>query len=283
MLTVVIPCRNGAGEVAGQLESLAVQEGNPDFEVIVADNGSTDNTREVVERYRDRLDLRIIDASAQTGRSYACNVGASAARGEALAFLDADDEVEPGYVSAMSSALSGADFVAARLDCVTLNPGWRIASAAPFQVTGLLDVFGFLPFAVGCSLGVTVRAFEAVEGFTYDVPFAEDVELCWRLQLGGFPLVFAPDAVVRRRYRDTNLGLYRQSRGYGLGQAALYRKYKAAGMPGRTMRQTLRDWTWMVRATTILRSKHGTGLWFHMLGYLVGRLKGSLRYRICYL
>lgn len=282
MLSVVIPCRNGAREVAGQLATL-VRQTSPDFEVVVADNGSTDNTRDVVEGFADRLSLRVVDASQQKGRAFACNVGARAAAGDAVAFVDADDEVAPGYVAAMAAALAQSDVVAARLDCETLNQGWWAASCGPFQGTGLLDVFGFLPFALGCSLGVTKRAFDEVGGFAYEVPFAEDVDFCWQLQLHGFPITFVPDAVVRRRYRNTMWGLYRQTCGYGLGQAALFRKYRTAGMPGRSFRQSLAGWYWILRATTILRTKPGAGLWVHMLGYQVGRLKGSLRYRALYL
>ena len=281
MLSVVIPCRNGAREIAGQLEALSAQTGC-DFEVVVADNGSTDNTRQVAERFAHRLKLRVVDASEQKGRAFACNVGAWAAHGEAVAFVDADDEVAPGYVAAMASALANADVVAARLDCETLNDGWWAASCRPFQVRGLLEVFDFLPFALGCSIGVSKRAFEEVGGFAYDVPFAEDVDFCWLLQLHGFSIKFVPEAVVRRRYRDTMWGLYRQTCGYGLGQAALFRKYRSLGMPGRGLTHTLAEWYWMLRASTILRTKPGAGLWVHMLGYRVGRLKGRLRYRALY-
>ncbi|MGH7395743.1 MAG: hypothetical protein ACREJF_09135, partial [Candidatus Methylomirabilales bacterium] len=73
------------------------------------------------------------------------------------------------------------------------------------------------------------------------------------------------------------------SRGYGLGQAALFWKFRSVGMPARSAALTLREWYWIARATTILRTKPGAGLWLHMLGYRVGRLKGSLRYRSSYL
>ena len=283
MLTVVIPCRNEAGRLAGQLRALAAQRGDAEFEVVVSDNGSTDATREVAGRFAGELDLRIVDSSGRRGRSHACNVGARAARGDRVAFVDADDEVAPGYVAAMAEALSRSEFVAARLDCETLNGGWPAASREPFQHDGPLDVFGFLPFAIGCSLGVSRRAFDLVGGFTDDVPYAEDVEFCWLLQLRGVPLAFAPDAVVRYRYRDTLRGLYRQTRGYGLGQAALYRKFRRHGMPGRSLPLTVREWYWVFRAVTILRSRRGAALWFHMLGYRVGRLRGSVRFRTLYL
>lgn len=284
MLSVVIPCRNAADQVVWQLDALAAQRDDAAFEVVVVDNRSTDGIRRAVERFADRLDIRLIDAAERSGRAYACNIGANAALGEAVVFIDADDEVAPGYVAAMASALSRSDFVAARLDCSSLNRGWVAATRAPFQVDGPLDVLSFLPFAIGCSLGVTRRAFETVGGFTEDVPFAEDVELCWRLQLHGFPLMFVPDAVLRYRYRHSIAGLYTQTAGYGLGQVALYRKFRSVGMPGRSLSLALRDWYWLLRATpSLLRTRSGAAVWAHQLGYRMGRLKGSLRYHTVYL
>ena len=283
MLSVVIPCRNAAADVGAQLEALARQEVDRPFEVVISDNGSTDATRDVAGRYSDRLDLRIVDSSERTGRAFACNAGVEGAAGDRIAFVDADDEVAPGYVAAMTAALDTADFVAARLDCVTLNRGWVAATRDPFQVDALIDVLNFLPFAIGCSLGVTRKAFDSVGGFTEDVPFAEDVELCWRLQLAGTPLVLVPDAVLRYRYRDTLPGLYRQSRGYGLGQAALYRKFATVGMRARPTGRMKEEWWWLFRKLPTVRTRAGMALWVHMLGYRMGRLRGSLRYRVFYL
>src|SRR5687767_27975 len=90
-VSVIIACLNAAETISGQLEALAAQTWSRPWEVIVADNGSSDDSRSVVERFRDRLPaLRIVDASAKRGQPYALNVAAREARGTALAFCDAD-------------------------------------------------------------------------------------------------------------------------------------------------------------------------------------------------
>ena len=110
-LSVIIPCLNAANTIAVQLDALAAQQWDQPWEVIVADNGSTDDSIAIIERYKTTLPhLRIADASARRGQPYALNVGAMAATGEALAFCDADDEVAPGWLSAMGEALSKHDF-----------------------------------------------------------------------------------------------------------------------------------------------------------------------------
>ena len=122
-LSVIIPCLNAAGTIGAQLDALAVQQWDQPWEVIVADNGSTDRSLAIVERYRYKLpNLRVVDASARRGQPCALNTGAMAAKGDALAFCDADDEVAPGWLPAMGKALSKYDFVACRVDFKKLNP-----------------------------------------------------------------------------------------------------------------------------------------------------------------
>ena len=87
------------------------------WEVVLADNGSTDASVAVAESFRDRLpSLVVVDASGKRGRSYARNEGAKAARGANLTFIDADDVVAPGWLAALGAALETYAFVAARHD-----------------------------------------------------------------------------------------------------------------------------------------------------------------------
>ncbi len=283
-LSVVVPCRNVARELPSLLASLAAQEASFPWEVIVADNGSTDRTRDAARAFGDRLSLEVVDAGERAGPAYARNVGAAVANARALVFLDADDEVAPGFVVAMRDALREHEVVAPRADRTTLNAGsgvtwrdWR------FQHDRLPDTYGFLPFALGSGLGVTRRAFQSVSGFDPALPTGEDVDLSWRLQLAGFAIHLEPGAVVRHRFRRGLAEQYRQARGYGVGQAALYRKFGRQGMPRRGPRETLRDWVWLVTRIPRRPTWSNWAFWLNMLGYRVGRLQGSLRYRVLYL
>ncbi len=127
-LSVIIPVRNGADLLRYQLEALAQQDFDGQWETIVADNGSTDDLPAVIEQYAGRLPgLRRVDASGRVGASHARNVGVRAARGDHLLFVDADDVVSAGYLQAMHQALLGAPLTAGRLDVGALNvvrPRW---------------------------------------------------------------------------------------------------------------------------------------------------------------
>src|SRR3954466_4740554 len=101
-LSVVIPCLNAASTLGVQLAALTHQSWPGGWEVIVADNGSTDGSREIVEGYRDPLPgLGVGDAGGRRGQAHARNLGATAATGDALLFCDADDEVAPGWMEAL--------------------------------------------------------------------------------------------------------------------------------------------------------------------------------------
>src|SRR5262245_29795227 len=122
-LSVVVPCLNAEATLGAQLAALSRQSWPDGWEVIVADNGSTDRSREIVESYRGRLPrLNLVDASDRRGHAHARNLGAAAATGDALLFCDADDEVAPGWLAAMGRALAGHEFVACRYDQEKLNP-----------------------------------------------------------------------------------------------------------------------------------------------------------------
>lgn len=116
-LSVILPCFNGADTIAVQLEALANQQWSEPWEVIVSNNGSTDESMAIVERYRNRLpNLLIVDAHAppepRRGVTHSYNTDIKAATGDAFVFCEADDEVAPGWLTAMGEALKHYDFVA---------------------------------------------------------------------------------------------------------------------------------------------------------------------------
>ncbi len=136
-LSVIIACYNGAETLADQLDGLAAQSCSQPWEVIFADNRSTDNSRAIAEQYKDRLpNLKIIDASEKQGKSFALNKGILAARGDSIAFADADDQVAPGWLAALGNALETHDLVACRWDIDALNSDWTKQHRRNVQLDG---------------------------------------------------------------------------------------------------------------------------------------------------
>jgi glycosyltransferase involved in cell wall biosynthesis len=280
-VSVVIPCRNGARYLARQMGALAQQDYEGSWEVIIVDNASTDGSRAVAESFRGRLNLRVVNAPDRTGAAYARNVGARASSGGKLLFVDADDEVAPGYLRALSGALDTSDFVASRVDSQSLNPDWIRAAHAPWQDEGIANWFGFLPCS-SVNIGVSRPAFEAVGGWPEEYPASEDIALAWRLQLAGASLHFVPDAVYRCRYRDSLAGLYRQTRWWGLSSSMLYQEFKAAGMRRRSLAAAVREWLEILAGLLKARSKAELARLVVRVGDCVGRLEGSVRHRVLF-
>ena len=213
-VSVVIPVLNGSQWLPEQLTALLNDAAQP-FQTVIADNGSTDNSLEIAKTFSALMPMLIVDASASRGQAFARNKGAEAADGEHLIFLDQDDVVAPGYVTAMSGALRRSEVVAARMEALTLNEGWRRHARDLPQTEGLPT--DPIPWAYGCTLGVRRSTFQRLRGFRQipSLVAGEDIEFCWRAKELGVQLAFVRDALVHYRFPSTFRQLFRQGRRYG--------------------------------------------------------------------
>ncbi len=283
-LSVIIPCLNEADHIGVQLESLATQGWNQPWEVIVCDNGSTDQTVTIVEQYRKQLPwLRFVDASDRRGQAYARNVGGQVAKGELLAFCDADDEVGPGWLAAIGNALCRYDFVASRFEPTKLNTPWILTSRHCPQQDNLQKYTNppYLLHASSSGLGIKRVCHETIGGFDESLLFLEDTDYCWRLQLAGVKLHFVPEAVIYYRFRHRLSDIYLQAYHYAEYNVLLYKKYRGLDMPPLhySWKAQVKSWWHLVRRVPALRQSAMQGKWVWDLGWRMGRLCGSIKYR----
>ena len=284
-LTVIIPTFNGAGNLAEQLEALAHQTAPGPFEVIISDNGSTDETLDIVRKYVGKVPgLRIIDASDRRGRSHARNAGAEAGLAEALAFSDQDDVVGEAWVRAMATALERYDFVTGPIEGKRLNEPWQIEfSHYPEREPHVHKYPPYLAHAPANNLGIKRSLHRSIGGFDESLTFAwEDSDYAFRLQLAGAKLRFAPDAVVHYRLRRDFVGLYRQARAYGRGNVAFYKKYEPMAHVQESWKAEIAAWISLFRPGAIrdLWKKSKRAAWLCRLGWQVGHIKGCIAYGI---
>ena len=288
MLSVIMPLYNAVEVVGQQLDGLAAQTYRGRWELVVADNGSSDGGVELVRRWQGRVPaLRVVDASARRGAAVARNLGAAAAHGEALAFCDADDIVTPGWLTALAGALERHDLVAGACDHQTLNPAGTADWHARSFETGAPTTMGFLPYASSANMAVSAAAFRAAGGF--DEGFAdlgaagEDVDLSWRLQLAGHGLHFEPAALVRYRHRRDLHDIWRQNASYGMADVLLYRRFRDHGVRPRTLRQTLGSYRGLVLRVPAVGRRASRGVWLRDVGHRWGRVCGSVQQRVAFL
>ncbi|MDM9384194.1 glycosyltransferase [Chlorogloeopsis sp. ULAP01] len=279
-LSVIIACYNAGDTIVMQLEALAQQKWSEPWEIIFADNGSTDETIASIEKFQNKIpNLRLVDASKKRGAAHARNVGVSIAKGKALAFCDADDIIAPSWVAAMGEALKKYDFVAGQKDYKKLNEPW-VFECFGIQETGLHEAAGYLPFAGANNLGVKRSIHEAIGGFDESILGIEDVDYCWRIQQSGTKLHYIPEALIYFRFRHTLKGMYLRSWNMGCQEPLLYRKHLPKGMP------RLITWKTFVKAAVVLplhlllkvRDKKSLGRWLMDFAWRTGQFKGCIQY-----
>jgi GT2 family glycosyltransferase len=281
VITVVVPVRNGMPWLEEQLRALSEQICDEPWEVVVADNNSTDESRTVVQEWVDRFrTLRLVDASAVTGPGATRNVAVKASEGRLLAFCDADDIVQPGWLTAHVSALDEADVSAGVVDYWSLN-GLATPSPLSYAPPPALGLFGFLPAGGSCNLAFRRCAFDEIGGFSEDLMTGEDFDLCWRAQLSGWSYVMNPDAVVARRDRQgfrATLGRYMA---YGRAGPILYRRFRADGLE-RDVVLAAKTWVWLLVSLPRLVQPEFRRRWARIAGWRTGRLVESVRQRIVF-
>jgi len=291
MLTVITPAYNAENVISQQLEALKAQRYKGDWEIIVVNNGSTDNTADIVVNYQQTMsNLKLVHAPDKQSKGYAINQGVQNACGNAFAFCDADDVAAPNWVKAMAKALQTHDVVAGAIDDVALNQTavWR-----PPQTENQIQKFleknhlGFLPFALGCNLAVSRAAFERVGGFVECENFAcEDVDLSWRLQLQGYTIHYAPDAIMHYRFRTTYKAYWKQIAAYAACAPLLYKRFGPHGMPQPTLNEAMSRYIWVIKkipVTLITKRKKARSRWIFKAAESWGRIQGSIRHKVFYI
>jgi glycosyltransferase involved in cell wall biosynthesis len=277
VISVVVPVRDAMPWLEVQLQALVDQQCADDFEIVVVDNGSIDRSAEVARGWADRHPaVRWVDGSQIVGPGAARNVGVAAARGDLLAFCDADDVVRPGWLDGCATALADADLAAGVFDFWSLNghPASPLQPAATSQL-------GFLPAGLGANLAVRRPAFDAAGGFAEDLTVGEDIDLCWRLQLLGCHFDIAPGAVVSKRDHPGFARSFRHGSTYGLSGPALYRRHRSAGARP-DLRGAAKSWLWLVAHVPSLVRADRRDQWAHAAGMRTGRLRGSMRERVLF-
>lgn len=207
-VSVVIPLYNAGVTIGEQLDALLAQT-EADFEVIVADNGSSDRGADVVRRHG--LAVTLVDASGMRGPSFARNRGAEAASGDKLLFCDADDVVDVRWVETLAAALERYDLAGGALELSDLNAGIAAWTNTGFDFMGREP----LPYVASSNFAIRRGVFDELGGWRAHLLAGEDAALCWQAQLAGYTLGYEPAAVVHYRLPDTMAGYVAKQYRYG--------------------------------------------------------------------
>jgi O-antigen biosynthesis protein len=221
----VVVCAYDAGRTLDECLRSLRRVRYPNFEVIVVDDGSRDGTRAIAEGFPE---FRLI-SHENRGLSAARNDGIRAARGEVVAFTDADCAVDPDWLTFLVHRLLSGGF--AGVGGPNLPPPedqWvaEVVALSPGGPTHVLLSDWEAEHVPGCNMAFWRS--RLLEAGLFDPIFraaGDDVDICWRLQDAGHAIGFAASALVWHRRRHTIRAYLAQQAGYGRAEALLAFKH----------------------------------------------------------
>ncbi len=222
-ISIIVCSYNGSATIRDCMEG--IQKLNyPNFEVIVVNDGSTDNLAEIVKEYPVNL-ITIKNG----GLSNARNTGMHNAKGEILAYIDDDaypDEdwlryLAYAYITSDHACIGGPNIAPSNdgpiATCVANAPG------GPVHVLVSDEIAEHVP---GCNMSFRKDALMKIGGFDPVYRNAgDDVDVCWRIQRSGRTIGFHPSAVVWHHRRNSFKAYWKQQKGYGKAEALLEAKW----------------------------------------------------------
>ena len=222
-VSVAVCSYNGAATIGETLDALRRVD-YPDFEVIVVDDGSTDDTARIAQAYEG---VRLI-RTENRGLSAARNVALEAATGEIVAYLDDDAYPVPQWLCYLASSYLRSGHLAMGGPNIAPPGDGIVAEAvarAPGNPTHVLLTDTVAEHIPGCNFSARKDALVAIGGFDPRFRIAgDDVDACWRLQERG-TIGFSPAAMVWHHRRRTLRTYWCQQKNYGKAEAMLEDKW----------------------------------------------------------
>lgn len=227
-VSIVIGVYNGEDQIPECLESLLEQEyPKQNYEIIVVENGSTDQTFDIVRRYPVRAYRNSV-----RGLAPARNFGIARSDAELILTTDADCIADPNYIKEAVKPFEdpeiggvGGKIIAYRNKTRNLVEEFSDEHA---PLVNYLSGHGeYLPHLVGAHSAYRRRLLMQVGGFNDRMLTGEDVDVSWRIQLiGGKRLAYAPKSIIYHKHRTSLQGLARLYRHYGFGEILLDTMYQ---------------------------------------------------------
>ena len=223
MISVVVAAYNEEKTIGRCLDSLLAQTApRNSYEIIVADDGSTDKTKQVAES----CGVRVI-TQPNRGPSAARNLGAQQARGEVVLFIDADSIPDARCVEVMAAAFADPQLAGASGEKKTrqMNLWARLIQMEYDFKYALLAAHPTIDFVDSSTAGYRRDIFLANDGFDTNLKEAEDVELSFRLAERGYRMVLLPGAITYHTHPESLAHYLRRKFQYARGRAIVYTLY----------------------------------------------------------
>lgn len=293
-ISVIIPVYNAARTLEQCLQCLLNQTlPQNDYEVIVVDNGSTDNTRKIIIAFRDKFASFTLVNEANPGPSSARNAGALMAKGNLFSFIDADCYASENWLVSMQNAFLAKSGKVGAIggEIKVFNRDDTIYQY--YERRKILDQQKFIfkpskfsfPFCATANLSVRREVFYLLNGFDTQLISGEDADFCWRMQWLGWQLDFESHAWVYHHFSPRAASIYRVAQKYGYGTRELFRKYRSRFSQRYCLEPNV--WLWLLKAALKVpyaglfgrnqyERKEPIFDFLSNAGYITGKLKSTL-------
>jgi len=292
-VSVVVPAFNSQETIAGCIESLLnLQYPREKLEIIIVDNGSSDDTAAIASSYP----VRVL-SEEQRGAAAARNRGIREAGGEYVAFTDSDCHVAPDWLTRLvrTAEENKSDAVGGRIVNAVSTHIARFVEAEGMmnQEAAIRGIMLPLPFIITANALFKKKILDVVDGFdvAFDQAAAEDDDLGWRLHARGCVFAYADDAIVYHHHRLTAVGFYFQFFKYGKAEVRLYMKHRARFAPREFRRMLwIRGWAYRRFMKCLVTfpwywladPQRARNDWLYLvreMGFMAGRLHGNWHFR----
>lgn len=220
-VSIIVPVLNREKSIGPCLQSL-IELDYPDFEIIIVDNGSVDNTRKIIANYPVKLLYE-----KQIGAYLARNRGIDAARGEIIAFTDSDCVADKNWLRNLARNFRSNNTGGVGGNLLPFSP--RTITEA-FLALGRLRIYHskrisqigkqgnrFLSHALGsANMSFRKSVLVSVKGFNPRLPdFGGDYDLTWRVKRAGYEIIYDPEALVHHHMRNSISKMLKQFYTFG--------------------------------------------------------------------
>lgn len=294
-ISVIVPVLNAERYIDACIESL-INQNYPrnNFEIIIVDNGSSDDTAKMIKKYNGNIKLF---NESKRGAYAARNTGIKHSHGEIIAFTDIDCIADENWLRELSKGFE------------TKNIGCVVGSVKSFPGKSIVEIYSknkdilsqkttidskFLPYGVTANASFRRDVFTKIGSFDEEFISGGDADISWRMQLNtDYKLIYIPESIVQHRHRTTLKNLFVQHFKYGVGSASLY--YKYGRLMNYDIKRSISDWLKSAKAefsTSFKNLIKNDGSYYMaeallsficMVGYRAGRLYGGLKLRLFYI
>lgn len=228
--SIIIPTYNGAARISHCLDALVKQTSGTNVEILVVDDGSTDETAKVAGAYPS---VRVI-AQANAGPAAARNRGAQEAKGRVILFTDDDCVPMPNWLEAMLDCFQDTEVVGAKGIYRThqKSVAARFVQIEYEDKYRLMASLSSIDFVDTYSAGFIRDRFLKMNGYdtSFPVACAEDIELSYRMSARGWKMEFAPTAVVYHTHPATIWSYLKKKYKFAFWRVLAVRKNPSKGV-----------------------------------------------------